>query len=92
MSQNQLAELFETSKQNISEHILNIFKDKELNKKSVIKDYLKTAQDGKIYKVKFYSLDMILTIGFVLEVKEGCNLGNGQTIIFNNIWYRLYHG
>ena len=64
LTQNQLAELFDTSVQNISEHIKNILKDKELDDNSVIKDYLITAQDGKNYQVKHYSLEMILAIGF----------------------------
>jgi hypothetical protein len=47
MNQNQLAELFDTSVQNIGQHIVNILKDKELDANSVIKDYLITASDGK---------------------------------------------
>lgn len=49
MNQNQLAELFDTSKQNISLHIINILKEKELQQNSVVKDYLTTASDGKNY-------------------------------------------
>jgi hypothetical protein len=64
MNQNQLAELFDTSVPNISMHISNILKDNELDAISVIKDYLTTAQDGKNYTVTFYSLEMILAIGF----------------------------
>ena len=71
MNQNQLAKLFDTSKQNISEHILNIFEDKELSENSVVKDYLTTAQDGKNYKVKHYTLEMILAIGFRVRSKRG---------------------
>ncbi len=62
MNQNQLAELFDTSKQNISLHVINILKDNELSEKSVVKDYLTTASDGKEYNVTFYSLDMILDL------------------------------
>ena len=47
MNQNQLAELFDTSKQNISYHIINILKDREINANSVVKDYLTTAVDGR---------------------------------------------
>lgn len=47
MSQNQLAELFDTTKQNISDYVWNIFKDKELSEDSVVKNYLTTAQDVK---------------------------------------------
>lgn len=71
MNQNQLAELFNTSKPNISMHITNILKEKELDKNSVVKDYLTTASDGKEYSVTFYSLDMILAIGFRVRSKRG---------------------
>ncbi|MDR1593225.1 MAG: hydroxyacid dehydrogenase, partial [Prevotellaceae bacterium] len=64
LNQNMLAELFGTSVPNISMHISNILQDKELDSNSVIKDYLTTASDGKQYNVTFYSLDMILAIGF----------------------------
>jgi len=71
MNQNQLAELFDTSVPNISMHISNILKEKELEANSVIKDYLTTASDGKDYKVTFYSLEMILAIGFRVRSKRG---------------------
>ena len=71
MNQNQLAELFDTSKQNISQHVLNILEDKELDENSVVKDYLTTAHDGKTYSVTFYSLDMILAIGFRVRSRRG---------------------
>lgn len=51
LNQNQLAELFATSKQSISYHITNIIKDNELIEKSVVKEYLTTASDGKQYRV-----------------------------------------
>jgi hypothetical protein len=71
MNQNQLAELFATSKQNISLHIVNILKEGELSEFSVVKDYLTTASDGKEYRVTFYSLEMILAIGFRVRSKRG---------------------
>jgi len=71
MNQNQLAELFATSKQNISLHIINILKEGELAENSVVKDYLTTASDGKEYNITFYSLDMILAIGFRVRSKRG---------------------
>jgi len=51
LNQNQLAELFDTSKQNVSLHIINILKKSELDTNSVIKEYLTTAADGKNYNV-----------------------------------------
>ena len=71
MNQNQIAELFATSKQNISQHIDNILKEKELKEASVVKNYLTTAADGKQYDVTFYSLDMLLAIGFRVRSKRG---------------------
>lgn len=71
MNQQQLAELFDTSIPNISMHISNILKEKELNQNSVIKNYLTTAADGKQYEVAFYSLAMILAIGFRVRSKRG---------------------
>jgi hypothetical protein len=71
MNQNQLAELFDTSVPNISMHISNILKEGELEENSVIKNYLTTAADGKEYKVTFYSLEMILAIGFRVRSKRG---------------------
>ncbi|MDR0296072.1 MAG: virulence RhuM family protein [Prevotellaceae bacterium] len=71
LNQNHLAELFDTSKQNISLHIINILNENELDKKSVVKEYLTTAADGKNYQVVFYSLDMILAIGFRVNSRRG---------------------
>ncbi len=58
MNQNQIAELFDTSVPNISIHTSNILKEGELERNSVVKDFLTTAADGKQYNVTFYALDM----------------------------------
>jgi hypothetical protein len=71
MNQSQLAKLFDTSVPNISIHISNILKEKELDENSVIKEYLTTAADGKDYTVTFYSLEMVLAIGFRVRSKRG---------------------
>jgi len=71
MNQNQLAELFDTSKQNIGQHIANILEEKELEENSVVKYFFTTAADGKQYEVAFYALDMILAIGFRVRSKRG---------------------
>jgi hypothetical protein len=65
MNQNQLAELFDTSKQNIGQHINNVLEDRELLANSVVKNYFTTAADGKQYEVAFYSL-----IGFRVDQKK----------------------
>ena len=71
LNQKQLAELFATSVPNINIHISNILKEGELDKNSVIKDYLITASDGKNYNVTFYSLEMILAVGYRVKGKRG---------------------
>ncbi len=71
MSQMQIAELFATTKQNISLHIQNILEEKELEQNSVVKEYLTTANDGKNYSVAHYSLEMILAMGFRVRSKRG---------------------
>lgn len=71
LNQQSIAELFGTSKQNVSLHISNILKDRELPADSVVKDYLTTATDGKPYHVNYYSLPMILAIGYRVKGTRG---------------------
>ena len=71
LNQSQMAELFATSIPNINTHINNVLRDKELNTDSVVKDYLMTATDGKRYTVKFYSLEMIMAVGFRVRSMRG---------------------
>ena len=71
LNQQQMAELFATSKQTVSYHISNILKERELATKSVVKDYLTTAADGKNYHVVFYSLEMILAVGYRVRGVRG---------------------
>ena len=64
LPQQKIAELFDTTKQNVSLHVKNIFKSGELDENSVVKDFLTTASDGKNYKTKHYNLDAIISIGY----------------------------
>ena len=64
LNQQQMAELFATSKPNISMHIANVLREKELVEDSVVKNFLTTAADGKNYNVVFYSLEMIIAVGY----------------------------
>lgn len=64
LTQNALAELFQTTKQNISQHIKNIFAEGELQSNSVVKDFLTTAADGKNYAINYYNLDLIISVGY----------------------------
>lgn len=71
MTQAALAELYQTTKQNISLHLKNIFDTYELDEKAVVKYYLTTASDGKSYKVKYYNLQMIIAIGYRVRSHRG---------------------
>lgn len=66
-----MAELFQTSKQNVSLHTNNIFKEKELRPDSVVKESLTTAADGKNYLVKYYNLDIIISVGYRVKSIRG---------------------
>ncbi len=71
LSQQQMATLFSQTKQNISLHINNCFKENELDSNSVVKESLTTAKDGKTYSVKYYNLDVIISVGYRVKSKEG---------------------
>ena len=71
LTQAQMAELFQTSKQNVSLHTNNIFKEKELDRDAVVKDSLTTAADGKNYRVRYYNLDVIISVGYRVKSIRG---------------------
>jgi hypothetical protein len=71
LTQQQMMLLFETTKQNVSLHINNIFREGELDKISVVKDCLTTAADGKNYHVLYYNLDVIISVGYRVKSKRG---------------------
>lgn len=71
LSQLQMQQLFNKTKQNISLHIKNIFEESELLREAVVKEYLTTARDGKSYKTFYYSLDVVIAVGYRVRSKEG---------------------
>ena len=71
LTQAQMAILFETTRNNITIHIGNLFREGELDKISVCKDSLLTASDGKPYKTKIYNLDVIISVGYRVKSKRG---------------------
>lgn len=71
MSQLAIAELFQSTKQNISLHLKNVFDEGELLEKRVVKEYLTTAADGKNYRTKFYSLEAIVAVGYRVKSHRG---------------------
>jgi len=71
LTQMQLCELFDKSKATISEHIKHIFEEGELMEDSVVRNFRTTAQDGKGYNTNFYSLDVIISVGYRVKSKQG---------------------
>ncbi len=71
LTQAQMAELFQTTRNNITLHIGNVFKEGELVETSVRKDSLLTAADGKNYRTKLYNLDVIISVGYRVKSQRG---------------------
>ena len=71
MSQLAMAELFQSTKQNISLHLKNVFDEGELLERRVVKEYLTTASDGKNYRTKFYNLEAIVAVGYRVKSHRG---------------------
>lgn len=67
LTQNQIAEIYDTTKQNIGQHVKNILTEGELVEISVVKDFFTTAADGKNYKTRHYNLDMVIAIGYRVQ-------------------------
>ena len=67
LTQQQLMELYQCSKSNISEHIKHIFEEGELDRASVVRKFRTTASDGKNYNVDYYNLDMIISLGYRIK-------------------------
>ncbi len=90
LNQNEIAELFQTTKQNISKHIKSIFEDGELDEKVVVNYKLTTTQHGAIKgkmqskNVAYYNLDMILAIGYRVRSSRGIQFRNYATTILKD--------
>ena len=71
LTQAQMAKLFGKGRTTITEHIRNVFKERELEEKSVCRDFRHTARDGKTYTVQYYNLDVIISVGYRVKSKHG---------------------
>ena len=71
LSQKQMAELFSKDRKTITEHIQNVFKEGELAENSVCRKFQHTAEDGKIYSVNCYNLDVIISVGYRVKSLRG---------------------
>ncbi len=91
LSQQQMATLFDTTKQNVSLHINNIFKEGELNKNSVVKESLTTAADGKKYRIAFYNLDVIISVGYRVKSLRGTQFRQWATAVLKDYLLKGYN-
>ncbi|MDP8230025.1 MAG: virulence protein RhuM/Fic/DOC family protein [Candidatus Gorgyraea atricola] len=71
LSQKQMSLLFQKDIRTVNEHILNVFNEKELEKKSVIRKFRITASDGKSYNTNMYSLDVVISVGYRVKSQNG---------------------
>ncbi|MDR1358354.1 MAG: virulence RhuM family protein [Coriobacteriales bacterium] len=90
LTQAQMAELFGKTKQNISLHINNAFKDGELDRDSVVKEYLTTAEDGKTYRTLHYNLDVIISVGYRVKSQRGVQFRRWATQVLKEYFMRGY--
>jgi len=64
LTQQHMADLFQSSKQNVGQHLKRIFEEGELTESSVVKNFFTTAADGKEYRTNYYNLDAIISVGY----------------------------
>lgn len=90
LTQKALGELYNTSKQDISYHLNNIFKELELEQNSVVKKYLTTASDGKKYKTNYYNLDAVISVGYRVSTDRAIQFRRWATNILKEFSKKGY--
>lgn len=90
LSQSQMAELFGKDRKTITRHIQNIYKDGELEENSVCSFFEHTANDGKKYNVQFYNLDMIISVGYRVNSKQGIIFRKWATNVLKDYMIKGY--
>lgn len=92
LSQKMMATLFDCSSDNVSLHLKNIFKEKELDENSVVEDFSVTASDGKKYNTKHYNLDTIIAVGYRVNSTRATQFRQWTTKVLREFvikWYVL---
>ena len=89
-SQKGMAEIFDTSRENITIHLKNIFESSELNESSVCKDFLLPGPDGKTYNYKMYSLDAIISVGYRVNSYQATQFRRWATTILKEYLIKGY--
>lgn len=85
-----MAELFNKDRRAITRHIQNIFKSEELDKNSVCSFFEHTASDNKVYKTQYYNLDMIISIGYRVNSKQGILFRKWATSVLKDYMLKGY--
>ncbi|MDL1962190.1 MAG: virulence RhuM family protein, partial [Deltaproteobacteria bacterium] len=89
LTQTQMVELFQRDKRTVSEHIRNVFKERELFEEAVVRKFRTTASDGKSYRTNFYNLDVIISVGYRIKSQRGTQFRIWATTILKD---HLVHG
>ena len=90
LTQKQMAELFDKDRRTITRHIQNIYKDEELDENAVCSFFEHTAEDGKKYKVQYYNLDMIISVGYRVNSKMGILFRKWATNVLKDYMIKGY--
>lgn len=90
LTQNLIATLFQTTKQNIGQHLKNIFAESELQQDSVVKNFFTTAADGKQYNTAFYNLDAIISVGYRVNSQRATQFRQWATSVLRDFAIRGY--
>ena len=90
LTQKQMSELFDRDRRTITRHIQNIYKDEELNENEVCSFFEHTAEDGKKYKVQYYNLDMIISVGYRVNSKRGILFRKWATKVLKDYMLKGY--
>ena len=90
LTQAQMTELFDISKKTVSEHIGNVFREGELDKAAVVRDFRTTAADGKAYRTNYYNLDVIISVGYRVKSKRGTSFRQWATQVLRQYLVQGY--
>lgn len=93
LSQQQMTELFKTSRTNIIEHINNIYQDEELDKESTCQDFRQVRKEGKrevARTIPYYNLDMIISVGYRVNSKQGVAFRKWATKVLKDYMIKGY--
>ena len=90
LNRQQISVLFDRDIKTIGKHINNIFKEKELDKDSVVAKFATTATDGKVYQVDNYNLDVIISVGYRVKSQRGIQFRKWATNILKDYMLKGY--